>query len=585
MALIGAVPRDGGSDVRVFAPTATSLRVRGDFNHWEETTAVPLTRDGDFWAGHVPGLVGGGRYELLVGRGGHDLVRFDPAARDVDSSSLETYRHKSSVVDPRYDWSPFTTPAFEDLILYECHVGSFCGRGDDHGVGPDGVATFPQLQTKLGYIRELGFNAIALLPVQEFHFDHGWGYDPAFYFALESAYGSPQELRELVDACHRTGLAVIFDVVFNHVTKKDDVLSHFDEQGESCYLSSHQTDWGPAPAFWRSGVREFFVENMAMYLQEYNGDGLRFDATRTIEGARGWGNDGWEFLQHLTWVAKERFPGTYLIAEHIEDHESIVSSAGFHATWTDAPFNCIKAGLDRFDPVGNIEVAVGSSFGPGRTYPYSWNTVKYLLGSHDNCGDNENGHKDRHHFVTRFGGRGNRYARAKARMAWALNVAGTGTPMMFMGGECHLDGYWHDGPDDNGDHRFDWYVAGDHVGIEMRRFVRAANETRWNHRALRDGGLEVTHRDPHGVVAVKRWTDDGDVVLVIANASDTVHTGRSYGVVTGQSGQWQQILCSQDAWFGGWDSTGNAFHEPWTQADGCVYVNVPQWSVTMLRLL
>jgi 1,4-alpha-glucan branching enzyme len=157
--------------------------------------------------------------------------------------------------------------------------------------------------------------------------------------------------------------------------------------------------------------------------------------------------------------------------------------------------------------------------------------------------------------------------------------------MMFMGGECHQPGYWHDGRDLHGDHRFDWSIAGDWMGMGMRLLVEAANKTRWNNPALRSGGLEVTHRDASGVLAFKRWNNAGNVVLVVVNASDVSYTGTSYGVATGQAGRWTQILCSQDAWFGGWDGAGIAFHEPWTQADGRIYVNVPKWSVTMFRLL
>ena len=157
--------------------------------------------------------------------------------------------------------------------------------------------------------------------------------------------------------------------------------------------------------------------------------------------------------------------------------------------------------------------------------------------------------------------------------------------MIFMGNECHLDGYWHDGWDTHGDHRFDWSIAGDWKGMEMRYLVKAANEARWNHVALRNGSFEVTHRNLNGVIAFKRWNNTGDVVLVVANASDRSYTGASYGVVTGQTGQWDQILCTQDAWFGGWDGAGNAYYQPYTQSDGKVYINVPQWSVTMFRLL
>jgi 1,4-alpha-glucan branching enzyme len=592
MPQIGAIPQDAGSFVRVFAPNATSLRVYGDWNGWNEAAAVSLTSPGDgFWEGHVGGLVTGGRYELLVGRDASFNHRLDPAARDTDSSSLDNWHNKSYVVDTSHAWSSFNTPSFDDLILYQCHVGSFSGYRDDH-IATGGVASFDQLRTKLDYVKSLGFNALALMPVQEFRYDRAWGYNPSFYFALESAYGRPAALRRLVDECHKRGLGVIFDVVYNHISDKDSSFYHFDEHADGTgdsYLGTHptyRTQWGgTAPAFWRQGIRDFFVANMEMYLREYNGDGLRFDSTRTMEHTSGLGNDGWEFMQYLTWEAKRLFPGKYLIAEHLGDHESIISSAGFHATWTNTPFYRILDALNGFSPVGNVEGLIGNSYGDGRNYTYSWNTVTYLMGSHDDCGDDKGGRRGGCHFVARFGGRGNWYARAKARMAWALNVAMKGTPMLFMGSECHLDGYWHDGVDENGEHRFDWSIAGDWMGMGMRYLVQAANQTRWNHVALRNGGLEVTHRDPSGVIAFKRWNNFGDVVLVVVNASDRSYTGTSYGVSTSQDGRWQQILCSQDAWFGGWDGAGNAYYEPWTQADGRIYINVPQWSVTMLRLL
>ncbi len=578
-----------GTFVRVFAPNAAAVGVIGDFCGWNEASAVALaSTGGGFWEGMVAALGADERYELLLTRTDAILLhRIDPAARDTDSSSLDNWHNKSWVVDTAHPWSPFQTPAFDDLVIYQCHVGSFAGYRDDLAV-PSKVASFADVQTKLDYIRELGFNAVALLPVQEFRADRSWGYNPALYFALESAFGRPADLRALVEACHQRGLAVIFDVVFNHISNDDSSFYHFDEpasgDGDS-YLGSYQTDWGPAPAFWRQGIRDFFLANAVMYLNEYRGDGLRFDSTRTIEAARGLGNDGWEFMQVLTWESKRLYPGKYLIAEHLPDHVSIVSSAGFHATWVKGPFDAAGAALGGHDPVGNVERLVGNDFGPGQSYPFSWNTVKYLLGSHDECGDMDDGGKGKRRFVERFGGRDNWFARAKARMAWALNVAARGTPMMFMGGECHLDGYWHDGWDANGDHRFDWSIAGDAIGMAMRYLVRAANETRRANPALRNGELEVTHRDPSGVVAFKRWNGGGDVVLVIVNASDRPYTDASYGVRTGQTGRWQQILCTQDAWFGGWDGAGNAFYEPWTQPDGNIYVNVPHWSVTMFKLV
>ena len=147
-------------------------------------------------------------------------------------------------------------------------------------------------------------------------------------------------------------------------------------------------------------------------------------------------------------------------------------------------------------------------------------------------------------------------------------------------------GYWHDGRDSNGLHRFDWNATGDPIGKEMRRLVAAANRVRRDNPALRGENLIVTHEDRHNrVIAFKRWAD-GNLVLTVANLGDTNFKNHGYGVRTnGQFGQWTQLLCTQDAAFGGWDGAGNAYYKPWTREDGKIYINLPKWSVTLFRLL
>ena len=152
-----------------------------------------------------------------------------------------------------------------------------------------------------------------------------------------------------------------------------------------------------------------------------------------------------------------------------------------------------------------------------------------------------------------------------------------------MGSECHHWGYW----DEDDDRRFNWAIAGDALGMEMRRLVTAANWVRWQNPALRSETFDITHEDStNTVLAFKRYLPEGDnCVLTVVNMGDTNFTDSSYGVSTGgQSGRWTQILCTQDRAFGGWDGAGNAYREPWTQADGNVYINLPKWSVIMLRL-
>jgi 1,4-alpha-glucan branching enzyme len=246
------------------------------------------------------------------------------------------------------------------------------------------------------------------------------------------------------------------------------------------------------------------------------------------------------------------------------------------------------------DPVNKVKGFLGWN-----GYQESWNLVKYTMGSHDDIGDDRNGNaKDgltnwdgRHRYlVDQLGGRGDWTARARCRLAWALNVAMAGTPMMFMGSECMQGapnvawGYWHDGTDANGDHRFDWSIAGDDIAMEMRRLVGECNGVRWQNPALRAGSLAVPHEDhANQVLGFVRQLGEG-VVLTVVNLGEQSFGGHGYGVHTGgHHGQWTQIMCTQDARFGGWDGAGNAWYEPWTQGDGRVYINLPKWSVVMLR--
>lgn len=587
MVFLGSKIEDANTtSFRVWAPLAIQVDVVGEFNNWTENTS-PLQSDGNgYWAGTINNIRKNDIYKFIIHRhDGTTAYRIDPATRDtVDSDTINALNH-GIVTDTKFNTSPFTTPHFDDLIIYQCHIGSFCGRNDGMNRS-NWTATFQDNISKLDYIKSLGFNAVEILPVQEYRGDRSWGYNPSFYFSLASAVGKPDDLRTYVEECHKRGLAVIFDVVYNHISNIDSSFWHFDDASVNSYLSAFETPWGLSPAFWKDGIKNFFLSNMAMYFNEYNGDGIRFDATRYIEYNKGLGNDGWEFMQYLTWSAKLLFPGKYLIAEHVPPHDSIIGSAGFHATWYRPAYDHILEALKGNDPVANIKYCMGLDFGTGNIYTYSWNVVKYFLGSHDECGDMNNGNNDHRYYIEKFGGRENWDARSKARMAWVMNITCLGTPMLFMGNECYMWGYWDDSCDNNGDHRFDWSVAGDNYGMEMRRLVTSSNKIRWDHPALRRGFMESTHEDyDNNIIAFKRWTNDGDNVLVVINAGSTTFTENSYSLTTRQPGRWQQILCSQDAAFGGWDGSGNAFYDPVTTGNNQINISIPKWSVLIFKLL
>ncbi|HET6781572.1 MAG TPA: alpha-amylase family glycosyl hydrolase [bacterium] len=592
---IGAWLTPHGCFFRVWAPHADSLAVLvQDGPYWEVDDIVirqDLVKDGDYWSGTVPGVRPCQLYRFEIKHfGGGSSQRLDPAARDVLSSELtrsDPSRRNGSVVmepDP-FSWAPFRTPRFENFIIYQFHVGSFAGRGDQFNKAWSG---FEDVESKFSYIRELGFNCIQPLPVQEYAMERSWGYNPASFFAPESSYGSPYKLAQFVDAAHRQGLAVIFDVVYNHAGPGDNALWEFDgyaHEGGIYFEGGQMTDWGRGPAWWKREVQDFFYQNARMFFEDYRADGLRFDVTTQING---------EHLKLVIDDLRREFPDKYLIAEHLPDHSWIVKTGRFCATWdADSHHECQRA-LAGQEPLNKVKSFLG-----WEGYDHAWNLVKYTLGSHDDVGDQNNGNAEdgltnwdkRHrYFVDQLGGRENWWAQAKCRLAWAINVAMPGTPMMFMGAECHMGsphvswGYWHDGPDVHGDHRFNWSIAGDPIGIEMRRLVATCNAIRWQNPALRADSLTIPHEDhTNQVLGFVRQLYD-NVVLTVANLSEQDFGNHSYGVrAGGHNGQWTQILCTQDAAFGGWDGAGNAFHDPWTQPDGHVYINLPKWSVVMLR--
>lgn len=592
---LGAWLTPDGCFFRVWAPNAQKVTVLiQDGPYWEVTDTVlrqDLTKASGYWSGTVAGVQPYQLYRYEIKKPDGGLVqRLDAAARDVLSSELTrddpSVRNGSIVLgnDP-FPWVPFETPRFENFIIYQFHVGSFAGRNDEFNKD---WASFADIESKLGYIRELGFNCIQPLPVQEYSGKRSWGYDPASFFSPETFYGSPYNLQHLVDAAHRQGLAVIFDVVYNHAGPDDNTLWEYDgaaNEGGIYFEGGQQTDWGRGPAWQKAEVQDYFYQNARMYLKDYNADGLRFDVTTQINGS---------YLRLVMARLRQDFPSKYFIAEHLPDNPWIINEGHFAATWTANCHHETQRALAGQDPLNKIKGILGWD-----GYPHAWNLVKYAMGSHDDIGDESDGNAEdglsnwdkRHrYFVDQLGGRENWWARAKCRMAWALTVAMPGTPMLFMGSECLMGspyvswGYWHDGTDRNGDHRFNWDAAGETLAFEMRRLVAACNAVRWNNPSLRSDSLTIPHEDAANQVLGFTRELFGNIVLTVVNLGEQNFSDHSYGVQCGYDGQWTQILCTQDAAFGGWDGAGNAFYEPWTQDDGRVYINLPKWSVIMLRL-
>ena len=597
---MGSLLYDNGScRFRVWAPCAQRVQVFGDFTDWDKKP-IDLSSEGNGnWSGVVPNVKASQMYKYKIQtehREGNDdsqiWDRADARALQVENSGDQA---ASYVVDPSqfraFDRPDYKTPAFENFLLYQLHVGTFNGRNSRPGMltGPDASAKFWELEEKLGYIRGLNFDAIALLPIGENPGDVSEGYSPSHQFAPESAYASSSayavlELRRLIDQAHRAGLAVLFDVVYNHASFIDNRYWRYDgncsgpPDGGIYFKNGHHTQFGDGYAMWSKEVKDFFLDNARLWLRDYRVDGLRFDAVHLIQP---------DAVQFIIGELRKEFPDKYLIAEYSTGDGN--SAAGpmdpfgelhFNATWDMSGTSQMFVALAGSSPVDNLLTLIGDFKNPNPS-----NSVRYPMGSHDDVNRQNDKDLDKGYLVERFGGRHNGWARAKARLAWSLAVAMPGTPMMFMGTEGHLDGFWDWRRDaTRGDHRPDWNLMGDPTGAPMQRLVTHANQLRWDHPALRSPAGNVTHVDRQGqVVAFKRYSFDGDLVLVVVNASDNQWAFHDYGVdLGGENGTWIEIFNSQAPEYGGFDTTGN-YGESIAERDGKLFINLPRWSVVMFK--
>ncbi len=264
---VGAFVTDAGVVFRVWAPEHTRVGVAiGGGN--EPSRRISLEHEGE---GFFSGIDAEGRagdlywYEVGNARVPDPASRFQPLGVEGPSQ----------VVDPReYGWiTPgWRPPPFRGRVIYELHVGAFTQDG-----------TFAAAIDRLDSLVELGVNAIELMPLADFAGSRNWGYDGVMLFAPPRCYGRPDELRALVDAAHARGLAVIIDVVYNHLGPVGNVLSRYSKD----YMHpTRQSGWGQALNFDGANaepVRQFFVQNACMWFDEYRVDGLRLDALHAIE--------------------------------------------------------------------------------------------------------------------------------------------------------------------------------------------------------------------------------------------------------------------------------------------------------------
>ncbi len=252
-------------DFRVWAPNAHSMavKIRGSVGE-----PFPLSQDTTgYWTGTVQNISPGTRYQYLIDQ---TLERPDPASR----SQPDGVPGPSEIIDPHaFSWTdrPWRGIPLERYIIYELHTGTFTAEG-----------TFDAMISRLPYLRdEVGITAIELMPVAQCPGTRNWGYDGVYLFAPQHNYGGPDGLKRFVDACHAAGLAVIMDVVYNHLGPEGNHLGDFGPY----FTDIYRTPWGSAINYdgpESDAVRHFVISNAVYWIHEYHIDALRLDAIHGI---------------------------------------------------------------------------------------------------------------------------------------------------------------------------------------------------------------------------------------------------------------------------------------------------------------
>ncbi len=345
---MGAIPHVGGVYFRVWAPHAHEVYVTGSFNDWQRKTYRLRHEANGYFGGNVPIAKVGDEYRFFLETPTGTYMRNDPYGKAVTHSN-----GNSLVFDPAFDWGEdeqFRIANWNELVIYELHVGTF-SRSDINKPG-----NLYDAMQRLDYLKDLGINAIHLMPVTEFPGDLSWGYNPAHPFAVEMYYGGATALKQFIKTAHRKGIAVIIDVVYNHFGPSDLDLWQFDgwsqDNGGGIYFYNDwraKTPWGHTrPDYGRQEVRQYIRDNALMWLEEFHADGLRVDMTAYIRNVNADGNlandipDGHQLLKWINQEVNVRFPHKIVIAEDMHQLDYVTErlengGLGFDSQW-DAKF-------------------------------------------------------------------------------------------------------------------------------------------------------------------------------------------------------------------------------------------------------
>ena len=585
---MGATLIADGATFRVWAPHAVAVHVSGEWDGFTATEANLLTRDGaGHWRGFVPGVRDRDRYRFWVVGDGSTGPKRDPYARELETP----FPGDCIVRETDFPWheTGFRTPDFSNFVIYQLHVGVFFTPHLPRRGG-----TFLDVAAKIPYLSSLGVTALQLLPIQEFQTTFSKGYNGTDYFSPEMDFGAPDadlpgyadalnalldarglaryavadlrgemnQLKALIDLCHVHGLAVLFDVVYNHAGGDfgDQSMYFLDRQpgqdpppnfGNSLYFGWHEHAGGRVFDFAKPEVRAFLIDNARFFLEEYRVDGFRYDQVSVIDhdGAP----DGWRFCQDLTSTLHTHRPRALHHAEYWNVNPYVVKAvadggAGFDTTLTDGLRIAIRRVVASASVPGDHALdmtGLGQSLWPGG-FTEAWRFVQGPE-NHDLVLRDEN--DPRQERIAKLADPSNPrswFGRSRSRVATGVCLTAPGIPMLFMGQEFLEDKQWSDNLEQHPELLLHWagLDQGDKQMLDHVRFVRELLALRWREPALRGQGFAVTHaHDANRVLVFQRWVEgEGRDVIVAVHLGTSTRYGYRVGFPGG--GHWREVFNS-----------------------------------------
>tara|TARA_B110000444_G_scaffold28253_1_gene23276 strand:+ start:3699 stop:6437 length:2739 start_codon:yes stop_codon:yes gene_type:complete len=524
-----------------------------NINYEEDVSTFTLKKDptlSDVWWTQLELSNGVYDYEYSLPNG---ATFPDPLSRMIKNNKTRIEIGAGGVTTADdYEWisEGYIKPDLDTLIIYELHVDDFSAIGN-------GAGTFQHVLEKLNYLKNLGINAIELMPISEFPGIHSWGYDPQIISAINGNYGTPAQFKYFVDQCHANGIAVIIDIIWNHIRSSSPLWKMQPDYNLNPYIKHHEEmNQNEAPGSWgmldidhfNSYTIEYINKVHRIWVDEYKVDGFRFDAAAHLGwstsqldlGIYGWSN-----------ALKIHDSTVYQIAEHLPANINLIENSNFSAGWHDSFHDKLK--MDSHNQYNSTLDIMRQIIGLheysnwGTPYTNMNHAVKYMV-SHDEQSLIQE--------MVEFNNFTMGQALARDKFYATILFTSNGIPMLWQGQEFGFKSGWTD-QNQNGNwdeeklsyRPLDWSILDTENGQNHLEHYKKLISLRKRNSALSNGDFYDLYKYTNQGVIVYGYKDErvnsaNDQIIIIANFSSNVQNIVDVPFLS--NGNWYNVFDSND---------------------------------------